>query len=101
LPSDDHARNRLIHAGADAHQVREYCARVLFAKLVFNMETIDAATLERILALPLTAAKQPAKEAPRSAGARAAASPLGATRRPRVTHERPLEALVVGVLISG
>lgn len=39
---------------------------VLFAKLVFNMETIDAATLERILDLLLMAAKQPAQVAPRT-----------------------------------
>lgn len=53
---------------------------VLFAKHVFNMETIAAATLERSLELLLTAAGQPVEPAQRASAARSQARARALTR---------------------
>jgi AcrR family transcriptional regulator len=55
-----------IAKGVDIKLLLDMLWGVLFAKLVFNMETIDNAMLERILDMLLTAARQPAPEGRRS-----------------------------------
>ena len=75
-----------IAAGVDVRLLLDMLWGVLFAKLVFNMESIDSPTLERILDLLLTAASQPTKSPARASATRhkpARATTAPAAKTPR------------------
>lgn len=76
-----------IAAGVDIRLLLDMLWGVLFAKLMFNMESIDSATLERILDLLLTAASQPLESVARATDTRsrkpARASSAATAKSPR------------------